>query len=222
MTSPPSVDRDTGRETLGEILGGPRSALDATLPAVAFVGAWLVAGHSVRWAVGSAVVVGICLTGRRVLRGGRPMAALLGLLATLLAGLIVLRTGRAADFFLVQLVSNTASALLWTISILARWPLLGVIVGLVLGQRTRWRADPELVRAYARGSWIWVGQYALRMAVLWPLWFLDQVVALGLARVLLSWPLVVVCLGVSWWVVRRSLGEHPGLRHPRVAEGRQG
>ncbi len=167
-------------------------------------------------------MVGICLTGWRVLRGGRPLAALLGLLGTLLAGLIVLRTGRAADFFLVQLVSNTASALLWTISILARWPLLGVIVGLVLGQRTRWRADPELVRAYARGSWIWVGQYALRMAVLWPLWFLDQVVALGLARVLLSWPLVVVCLGVSWWVVRRSLGEHPGLRHPRVAEGRHG
>ena len=148
------------------------------------------------------------------------MAALLGLLGTLVAGLVVLHTGRAADFFLVQLVSNTASALLWTISIVARWPLLGVIVGLVLGQRTRWRADPALVRAYSRASWVWVGQYALRMLVLWPLWFLDQVVALGIARVLLSWPLVVVCLAVSWLVVRRSLGDHPGLRHPRPVDGR--
>lgn len=222
MTSPPSLDREAGQETLGEILGGPRSALDATLPAVAFVGAWLIAGHSLRWAVVSAVGVGACLTGWRVVRGGRPMAALLGLLGTLLAGLIVLRTGRAADFFLVQLVSNTASALLWTTSIVARWPMLGLIVGLVLGQRTRWRADPELVQAHSRGSWIWVGQYALRMMVLWPLWYLDQVVALGLARVLLSWPLVVVCLGVSWWVVRRSLGDHPGFRHPCVAGGRDG
>lgn len=222
VTSPPSLDSETGQETLGEILGGPRSALDATLPAVSFVVAWLIAGHSVHWAVGSALMVGVALTGWRVVRGGRPMAALLGLLGTLLAGLIVLRTGRAADFFLVQLVSNTASALLWTISIVARWPLLGVIVGVVLGQRTRWRADPALVRAYSRGSWGWVGQYVLRMVVLWPLWYQNQVVALGLARVLLSWPLVVVCLGVSWWVVRRSLGDHPGLRHPRVAEGGPG
>jgi Protein of unknown function (DUF3159) len=219
VTSPPSVARDAGQESLGEILGGPRSALDATLPAAAFVVAWLLTGHSLHWAVGSSVVVGVGVTGWRVIRGGRPLAALLGLLGTLVAGLIVLRTGRAADFFLVQLVSNTASALLWTISIVARWPLLGVIVGLVLGQRTRWRGDPQLVRAYARGSWVWVAQYALRMVVLWPLWYFDQVVALGLARVLLSWPLVVVCLGVSWWVVRRSLGDHPGLRHPRVDEG---
>ena len=222
MTSPPSVDRDAGQETLGEILGGPRSALDATLPAVAFVVAWLVAAHSLPWAVGSAVVVGAALTGWRVVRGGRPLAALLGLLGTLFAGLIVLHTGRAADFFLVQLVSNTASALLWAISIVARWPLLGVIVGLVLGQRTRWRADPVLVRAYSRASWVWVAQYALRMVVLWPLWYLNQVVALGLARVLLSWPLVVVCLGVSWWVIRRSLGSHPGLRHPLGLQGTAG
>jgi hypothetical protein len=204
---------------LAEILGGRRSALDATVPAVAFVVAWLMAGHSVHWAVGSAAVAGICLTGWRIVRGGRPMAALLGLLGTLLAGLIVLRTGRAADFFLVQLVSNTVSALVWTISIVARWPLLGVIVGLVLGQRMRWHADAALVRAYSRGSWVWVGQYALRMAVLWPLWYLDHVVALGVARVALSWPLVVVCLALSWWVIRRSLGEHPGLRHPRVVAG---
>jgi hypothetical protein len=95
-----------------------------------------------------------------------------------------------------------------------------VIVGLVLGQRTRWRADPALLRAYSRASWVWVAQYALRMLVLWPLWYLDQVVALGLARVLLSWPLVVVCLAVSWWVVRQSIGDHPGLRHPRPALGR--
>jgi hypothetical protein len=36
-----------------------------------------------------------------------------------------------------------------------------------------------------------------------------------LARVLLSWPLVAVCLAASWWVLRRSLPpDHPGLRHP--------
>jgi hypothetical protein len=47
------------------------------------------------------------------------------------------------------------------------------------------------------------------------LYLADQVVALGAARVVLSWPLVALCLAASWWVLRRSLPpDHPGLRHP--------
>jgi hypothetical protein len=98
-----------------------------------------------------------------------------------------------------------------------RWPLLGVVVGAVLGQRTRWRRDPALLRAYARGSWVWVGQYVVRVAVFLPLYAAGQTVALGVARVALTWPLVAACLAVSWWVIRRSLPPaHPGLRHPRA------
>jgi Protein of unknown function (DUF3159) len=216
VTSVPESERGAGQESLSEILGGRRSALDASLPAVAFVVAWLIAGHSLRWAVAAAMVVGGALTVWRMARGRRPVAALLGLFGILLAGLIVLHTGRAEDFFLVQLLSNTVSALLWSISVVARWPLLGVIVGVVLRQRTRWRRDPVLLQAYSRGSWIWVGQYVLRMLVLWPLWYRGEVVGLGVARVVLSWPLVAACLALSWLVIQRSLGDHPGLRHPRV------
>src|SRR5690606_13170441 len=133
----------------------------------------------------------------------RPRAVLVGLLMVAVAAVIVLRTGRAADFFLLQLVTNAASALAWLVSITIRWPLLGVVVGGVLGQRTRWRRDPALVHAYTRGSWVWVGQYVVRVAVFTPLWMADQVVALGATRVALSWPLVASCLAVSWWVVRR-------------------
>jgi hypothetical protein len=96
-----------------------------------------------------------------------------------------------------------------------RWPLLGVVVGAVLGQKARWRRDPALLRAYAKGSWVWVLQYVLRLAVFVPLYLAGQVVALGVARVALTWPLVAACLAVSWWVIRRSLpAGHPGLRSP--------
>jgi hypothetical protein len=44
-------------------------------------------------------------------RGDRPLAALLGLLGVSVTALIALYTGRAADFFLVQLLSNAASTL---------------------------------------------------------------------------------------------------------------
>lgn len=204
-----------GQESLADLLGGRRGAVEATLPPVAFGAGWLLGGQSVWAGVLAAVVTGVAVAGWRLRRGHRPRAVLLGLLGVCVAALIALRTGRAIDFFLLQVLSNAASALVWAISIVVRWPLLGVVVGTVLGQRGRWRRDPALLRAYSVGSWVWVGQYAVRLAVFLPLYAADRVVELTVARAALSWPLIAACLALSWWVIRRSLPpDHPGLRHP--------
>jgi hypothetical protein len=213
----PSRQETTHPESLTQLLGGWRASTDATLPPVAFVVGWLVAGHSIGVGAGAAIAVAVLLAGYRLLRGTRPRAVLLGLLGVAVAATIALRTGRAVDFFLVQLASNAASALAWIVSIVVRWPLLGVVVGAALGQRTRWRRDPDLLRAYSIASWVWVCQYTVRVAVFGVLYAANAVVALGIARIALSWPLVAACLGVSAWVVRRSLpADHPGFRHPRT------
>ncbi|MFC7550753.1 DUF3159 domain-containing protein [Plantactinospora sp. GCM10030261] len=205
----------TGGESLADLLGGRRGAIDATLPPVAFGLAWWLAGQSIGAGVAAALVVGGGVAGWRLWRGHRPRSVLIGLLATCVAALIALRTGRAVDFFLLQVVSNAASSLAFAVSIVLRWPLLGVVVGAALGQRGRWRRDPDLLRAYGRASWIWAGQYLARVLVFVPLYLADQVVALVGARVVMSWPLVAATLAVSWWVIRRSLpADHPGLRHP--------
>lgn len=202
-------------DSFSALLGGRRAAMDASAPALAFVAGWLVADSSVGWGVCAALVTAVVVAALRLRRGDRPRAVLIGMLGVAVAALIALRTGRAADFFLVQIVSNIASALAWTVSIAARWPLLGVVVGAVLGQRFRWRRDPALLRAYGLGSWVWVGQYVTRTVVFGLLWSAGQVVGLGLARAALSWPLVAASLALSWWVVRRALpAGHPGLRHP--------
>ena len=205
-------------ERLTALLGGRRAALDASLPAVAFVLGWSVSGHSLSWGAGAALVTGVVVAALRWHRGDRPLAALLGLLGVSVAALIALYTGRAADFFVVQLLSNVVSALVWVVSVLVRWPLLGVIVGAALGQRTSWRHDRALLRAYSLASWVWVGQYVIRIAVFTPLWAAGAVVALGIARVALSWPLVAACVALSGTVLVRALpADHPGLRTVRRA-----
>jgi hypothetical protein len=234
---------DDRGESLAALLGGRRGALDASLPAVGFIAGWLLAGwlapDSSPIAVGCVGALAVALAvaivrlvpgvgGRRpptaepikpssTGRGSPARAALIGLAGVAVAAVVALRTGRAVDFFLVQVLSNAASALAWASSIVVRWPLLGLVVGAVLGQRTRWRRDPALLRAYLRASWVWVGQYLVRLTIFVPLYLADQVVALAAARVLLSWPLITACLAISWWVLRRSLPPgHPGLRHPQL------
>lgn len=203
-------------ESLAGLLGGRRTALDATVPVAGFLVGWLAGDGSIRWGSAVAVCAAVLLSGWRLRRGDRPGAVLAGLLGVCLAALIALRTGRAEDFFLLRLLVNGTSALAWAVSIVVRWPLLGVVVGLVLAQQGRWRRDPDLLRAYGRGSWVWVGQYLLRLAVFLPLYAAGEVFALLVTQVALTWPLVAACVAVSWWVIRRSLPpDHPGLRHPR-------
>jgi hypothetical protein len=211
-----SVPPSDVSQTLTALLGGRRAALDATVPVIAFVVGWLASGHSLGWGAGAALATGATVAALRWRRGDRPLAALLGVLGVSVAALIALYTGRAADFFLTQLLSNIASALVWTLSVLLRWPLLGVIVGGALGQRGSWRHDPALLRAYCLASWVWVGQYLIRIAVFTPLWAVGSVVALAVARVVLSWPLVAACIAVSGAVLVRVLpADHPGLRTVR-------
>ena len=207
---------------LTEILGGRGQALDATLPSVGFVVAWLVAGlvgASQPVLVGgvAAVAVAAVVAGWRHRRGERPRAVAVGLLLAVGAALLALYTGRAQDFFLPRIIANAGSLAAWLVSIALRWPLLGLVVGTLTGHPTRWRGDPDLVRGYCRASWAWVGQYTVRVVVFTALWAADQVVALGIAQIVLTWPLVVVCVAVSWPLLRSALPPgHPGPRHPVV------
>jgi hypothetical protein len=203
-------------ETFAQLLGGRSAALDATLPSVAFVAGWLLTNHSVEWAALIAVATAVVVGAIRLLRGDRIRAVLVGAFVVSVAALVALYTGQAIDFFLVQLLSNAASGLAFVVSWAVRWPLLGVIIGALLGQRTRWRQDPDLLRAYGRATLVYAIQYGIRVIVFGYLWWQDDVVASGIARVALSWPLYVLMLAPTWWIFRRTLpSDHPGLRHPR-------
>ncbi|WP_221329940.1 DUF3159 domain-containing protein [Actinoplanes sp. L3-i22] len=204
----------TQPESLSELLNGRRAAIDASWPAVGYLVGWLVF-HSIWAGSAGALICALGVVGWRLRRGDKPRAVLIGLLGVCVAALIALHTGKAEDFFLLQILSNGASVLIWAISIVVRWPLLGLVVGAVLGQKTRWRRDPELLRAYSRASWVWVLQYVIRVAVFLPLYAAGWTATLAAARIALSWPLVAACLAVSWWVIQRTLpAGHPGLRHP--------
>ncbi|MER7007048.1 DUF3159 domain-containing protein [Dactylosporangium sp. NPDC000555] len=212
---------EAGGETLSELLGGWRSAVETAVPVLAFAAGWLGGGRSIALGAGVAVLAGAGVAAWRVAERRRPIGTVVSLLVVCVGALVALRTGRAEDFFGVRVLTNAASALAWAASILVRWPFLGLVVGTVLGQKARWRADPDLLRAYQRASWVWVGQYLVRLLVFVPLWWAGQVLWLAAAQTVLTWPLVAACLAVSWWVLRRSLPQgHPGIRHPRVLQPR--
>jgi hypothetical protein len=207
--------------TLLDLLGGRRSALDASAPVAAFVvvlvitdGARSDTGLRLSLAIG--VLTAVAVGTWRLLRGQRPRAAIVGVVPVIGGAVIAAWTGRAEDFFLLRVLANAGSALAWTVSIWIRWPLLGVVTGMVLRQGGRWRADPDLYTGYRRGSWWWAVSFWLRAAVFTGLWLAGQPILLGIAQVALSWPLMTLVLLMSWRELRHALPPgHPGLLHPR-------
>lgn len=205
------------RESLGQLLGGGKAALEASIPPIAFVLGLILSNQSLWWACGAAVASAVVIAIVSFARGGKPRAVLFGLLLVVVSAMVAARTGNAEDFFLIRLLSNAASALAWAVSIAIRWPLLGVVLGTVIGTKAKWRKDPVLLRAYSRASWIWVLQYVIRIVVFGALYLAGNTVALGIAQAVLTYPLILACLALSGWVLFANIPKgHPGVRHPQV------
>jgi hypothetical protein len=138
----------------------------------------------------------------RIVRGQTVQFALGGLGGLALSAYVVSRTGRAEDFFLPGLLANAAYAIAYAVSILVRWPLLGVILATLRGQGMEWRKDPAQVRSYSRASWVWVVLFSVRLAVQLPLYLAGALAALGVARISMGIPLFAVGIWLSWLILR--------------------
>jgi hypothetical protein len=199
-----SEPHDASPPPLLDALGGPLGVAESVVPSAAFVTTYVVTGSETRPAVVVAVVLGVAFAAGRMVRGQSPQFALAGLVGLGLSAYVVSKTGRAEDFFVPGLFANAAYALAYVISIVIRWPLLGVLINAAAARGMEWRNDPEQVRAYTRASWIWVVLFSLRLAVQLPLYLAGAVVALGVARVAMGIPLFVVGIWLSWLVLRRT------------------
>lgn len=207
------TDRDAGRDRRGgrhedqqirvihDAFGGARGLLDSGLPTAAFIAVYLAFGLTP--AVWSAVGAGGLLFGARLVRRESVQHAVAGFVVVGIAAFIASRTGQPEDFFLPKLLINAGYGLVWLVSILVRWPILGVVLGPLLGERFAWRQDPPRLRAYILASWLWVGLFAARLVVAVPLYLSGRAVALGVAHLAMSWPLFLVVVWGTWLILRR-------------------
>lgn len=192
------------REHFLHALGGRHGILDSGLPGLAFVVAYTASGQDLNTAIWTAIAVGAVLFGIRVVRRETLQFAIAGFFGVAIAAFIAKQTGRAEDFFLPGLLLNLGYAAAYAISIAIRWPLLGVIVGPLNNEGMDWRKDPERLRLYSRASWIWVGMFCLRLAVQLPLYFAGELVALGVAKTAMGFPVFALAAWLSYLILREG------------------
>ena len=208
--SNPAADLDSEQPpSLSDAVGGPLGVAESALPAAAFVLTYTISGQDTRAALIAAVALGVIFAVARIARGQTVQFALAGLGGLALSAYVVSRTGRAEDFFLPGLLANAAYALAYVISIVVRWPLLGIIVATLRGGDMSWRKDPAQVRLYSLASWVWVALFSLRLAVQLPLYLASALTALGVARIAMGIPLFAVGIWLSWLILRPRASAQP-------------
>ena len=208
-TSPPAGDPDAPQSLAGAV-GGTLGMLESALPAVVFVAVYSLSGANTDLSAIVAVGLALLLTAARLVRGKSPRYALSGLVGVAFAAFVAARSGRAEDFFLPGLLANAAYALAFVISIAARRPLVGIIVGALDGEGQDWRGEPDRMRAFTRASWLWAGIFLTRLAVQLPLYLAGAVVALGVAKTAMGIPLSALGLWLTWRLVHRHRVPAPG------------
>lgn len=214
-TADPAAPDEGEVFSIGGAFGGANGLLDTGLPGVVFVVAYTASGQDMRLSIILALGCAGLLTVLRLVRRQSLQHAVAGFLGVAVAAYIASRTGRPQDFFLPGLLINAGYALAYAASILLRWPLIGfVVAGFQQSSLTAWRRDPVLLRAYSRASWVWVAMFLVRLAVQLPLYLIGEpaLVALGVARVAMGWPVFLVAIWLSYLVIKNSVPEGHRVR----------
>jgi uncharacterized membrane protein YqjE len=187
------------RHRLATALGGWRGALETALPTVVFVGLWVLT-EDLRLSIISALVVAVVLGAVRLVQRSSLQHVVGAAIATGIAAFFALRSGRAEDAFLPGILTSLGFGVATLVSVLVRWPVVGFLVGAgdprAQEDPVAWRRDPAVVRVCQRLTWVMVAMYAVRVAVMGPLYFAGNVAALGVAKLVLGWPLWVAALAI--------------------------
>jgi hypothetical protein len=188
---------------LVESIGGWRGLIDSGLPVVVFVAVNSFAG--LQAAIWAAIGAGVLLAGLRLARHESIQQAISGFFGVLLAAFIAHRTGEAKGFFLLGIWASFAYAGVFLVSVLARWPLVGLIWEYVDGREigTSWRQDRRLMRVYTWCTLLWVLMFLSRGLVQRYLYDQDLTGWLAVARLAMGYPFTIGALAISVLAVRR-------------------
>jgi len=189
-------------------LGGVRGLVESILPGLVFLVVFAIT-KSPWMSVIAPLAVSVAFVVVRAIQRGPLLSALGGLLLVAISTVAVLLTGSANENFLPGIWINVAFLALTLVTLVARWPLVGLLLGALTGDLTGWRRDRRIRRGATAATWIWAGLFAARLVAEVPLYLAEQTEALAVVKLVMGVPLYAAVLWFTWLLLRR----------PRSADG---
>lgn len=223
-TAPSPVGSDTVeavvRSQLSSALGGKRGMFEAAVPTIIFTLTFLTT-KNLQLGLIVSVAAALVLLVLRLVQRSNVQFVLNSLFGIGIGAFFAWRSARgggdasdqALAYFLPGIIYNAAYAVVISLTVAIRWPVVGFMVGGVAGDPTAWRKDRQIVRLCSNLSWLLAAPCVLRVAVQLPLYLAGRngtydpdaaVAALGIAKIVLGWPLQLAALSGMVWLLARN------------------
>jgi hypothetical protein len=193
------------RKSLLAGMGGWLGVVETILPSVLFGTSFAITGEpliSVSLAGGTSALFILY----RLITRKSASSALIGALAVGFAAWLALRDGgQAVDYFIPGFITNAVYGSVLLISILVRWPIIGVLVEVLRGHDTSWRKNKKVLAIYSGVTAFWVGFFSLRLAIQLPLYYAGNTELLATARVAMGPPLYAFVIVCTWLMLRATV-----------------
>jgi hypothetical protein len=189
------------RDRIVNALGGTRGLIDNGVPSIIFLVLFNIK-HELKSAIYAAVITSAILAIWRLVKRDTLQHAISGFIGILICAWFAKQGGQAKDYYIPSFIKNSAYALLYASGNLIGWPILGIVIGPIIGENLEWRKVPERKRVYTLAGWIWVGMFLLRLAIMYPLYQANQLNALGIASIALGYPLFLLTIWWTWLIIK--------------------
>ena len=200
MSNPESMGE---KELLNKAIGGWRGLIDSALPSMLFI-VIFVFQKDLNTALVAALILGVVLLVIRALERNSLVQVLSGFVGLSISVFLTWRTKDASNFFLTGIITNAAYGFALLVSVLIKKPLIGFLVGSLVGDTSGWLKYPLLVRAYSIVTWIWVGVFSLRLLVQVPLYLDGNIAVLGSVKIFMGWPLYLFSVWLTYQIVQTA------------------
>jgi hypothetical protein len=199
-------------EQIADQLGGVRGLIESSLPVLAFVLLNVVLGTvfdldkrialygAIAGSVTSAILIGVYrLTRREPVRH-----AVNGIFGIAVGAYLAWRTGDAKNFYLPGILLTFGQAAVLLLSVVFRKPLIGYAWGIMANRGHQdWFGNARLFRTFQWLTLLWVVSLSLRAGIQYYLWLLGEANALGIVRILISWPIYAGTFAYTAWAIHR-------------------
>jgi hypothetical protein len=183
-------------------MGGVQGIVESIVPGLLFVVIFAIS-QMVYLSIGISASVSVGFILLRILRRKPLSQAIGGLIGIGIASFLAFRDGGSGrDYFLTGFATNLIYLVPLAISVIVRWPLIGVVAGFLLSEKTAWRKDKYQMRVFTAATLLWVAIFSARLLVQWPLYLADNLGALATARLVMGLPLYAAGLWVTWLMLR--------------------
>lgn len=192
------------KSSLLKAVGGWLGIAESFLPGTAFGVAYSLSLDATL-AITVGVTISVAFLILQLVRRRPVTQALAGLVGIGISVYLVNNSGEARDYFVTGFITNASYLTALGLSMVFRFPLIGLIVGILKGDVLGWRKNKSVSRRYSIATGLWVALFAARLLVQVPLYFADQVGALAVAKTLMGTPLYALTVWFTWLVVRSSV-----------------